>query len=207
MVILLCYLYLEPIKLLDKWIRANPRIAPLIFIIAKIVTIIFPPTPGAVIGLAGIPFFGWHRALLYDYIGNMIGSILVFFIARRFRPALTRRFVFVQRINKWADERLPSELGFRNFFLIRLFTEGIFDFLSYAAGLTRITFSKYFFATALGCIPMKFLVFYFGGVAIRTSQYVTVLFVLFLIVGTVWLQKAKAYDHLIGTTRSNQGKD
>lgn len=154
--------------MLDRWMRDYPRLAPLVFIAAKVVTIMIPPVPSAAIGIAGIHFFGWRLALLYDYIGNMGGAILAFFIARKFRPALTHRFGFVRRIHQWTDERLSNKLSFRTFLLIRIFTEGIFDFLSYAAGFTRITFASYFFATALGCIPMKFLMFYFGGIALRT---------------------------------------
>lgn len=204
-VVLIGYLYPEPVELTDRWIRDYPRVAPFVFIGAKMVTVLVPPVPSAALGLAGIHFFGWHRALLYDYVGNMGASVAAFFIARNFRPALMRRFAFVQGINKWAEERLPGRLGFRTFLLIRIFTEGIFDFLSYAAGLTRIKFSTYFFATALGCIPMKFLMFYLGGVAFRTSQYVTAAFVLLLIVGAVWLQKSGAYERVIDKTITTRG--
>ncbi len=192
-------------QVLERWNTKYPLLTPLIFITAKAATIVFPPIPSSLIGIVGIPVFGWRYALFYDYVGNLLGSILAFFFARKCFGTLTARYGLGLRITVWADSLASGTLGFRSFLLIRMFTEGIFDYLSYAAGMTRITFPSYFLATALGCLPMKFLFFYFGGIAFSTSLYVTFSFVLIFGVGAALLQNHRARS--IGARPSQRSRD
>jgi uncharacterized membrane protein YdjX (TVP38/TMEM64 family) len=159
--------------------------------------IILPPLPGGLIGLAGIPFFGWQYALLYDCIGTLIGSIVAFLIARKFGPKLLQHFGFAQQVDEWGEGRMSRDLGFKTFLLLRILTDYIFDIISYAAGLTRITFTNYLFATILGTLPLKFLIFYLGGMAARVSMYATIIFVLLIFIGAVFLQKSGIYQRLL----------
>ena len=59
----------------------------IVFIIIQIIQVIIPIIPGGISCVVGISLFGIVRGLIYNYIGICIGSVIVFFIARRWgRP-------------------------------------------------------------------------------------------------------------------------
>lgn len=58
-------------------------LAPVLFIIL----IMIAPTPGAIIGVSGVGFFGMPQAAIYLYIGNLIGVSITFLVVHRWgRP-------------------------------------------------------------------------------------------------------------------------
>ena len=195
-------LFSEHLGFINRFIVAYPLIAPLIIIFFKMSAIIFPPLTGSIIGLAGIPLFGWWQALIYDAIGSMSGAVIAFLIARRFRERIVARFTLLQNIGQW-EKKLPENLEFWGFFTIRLSTEFIFDILSYAAGLTRIRFWRYFLATLFGSLPIKFLIFYFGGISFSKGIYLIIAFLVLLGIISIWFKKSKYYEHILKPEKSS----
>ena len=199
---LILILFSRNIEFVQNFIVSHPVIAPFIIILLKMSAIVFPPLTGSIIGLSGISLFGWWQALIYDSIGTLSGAIIAFFIARKLRGPLMDRFAPLQRLDQF-EERLPEKLEFWAFVIIRLPTEPIFDFLCYAAGLTRISFWKYLFATMLGSFPVKFLLFYFGGITVSKGIYLIILFLALLGIISVWLKKSEHYKYLLKTDKDN----
>ena len=138
-----------------------PIFAPVIFIIIRPLAIIIPPIPGILIDLPGIVTFGWFWGFIYAEAGIMLGAMIAFLIARRFKEPVVKRIVSLQKIEEW-ENKLSEKQKFWTLVAIRLPTNALFDYISYAAGFTRISSIKFFFSTLLGNIPSVFLVFYFG---------------------------------------------
>ena len=147
-------------------IKTHPYLGALLLILWRIVGIIFPAIPAGVVSFAAVPIFGWLKTYLYTLTGIMIGTSISFFLARKFREPLVKRFVSVKRLHELED-KLTERQKFWAIVGIRLFTVPVMDFSSYAAGLTKISFPKFFLATLIASLP-DIAIFYFGEQLYKT---------------------------------------
>jgi len=156
-------------------------LAPFIFIIVRSTSVIIPPIPGIIYDLAGILIFGKILGFIYAEIGVMLGAMVAFWIARRFREPVLKRITFLQKVHEW-ESAVSEKKKFWTLVAIRLPTSPIFDYISYAAGLTKISTSKFFFSSLLGNTPIMFLIYYFGGISFQKGIYYTVAFLVALFI-------------------------
>ncbi|TSD03834.1 MAG: hypothetical protein Greene071436_236 [Parcubacteria group bacterium Greene0714_36] len=152
-------------------VRDDPYVAPLAIVLLRFVGVVVAPIPGSPIMFASIAIMPWWQAWVYNFIGSMAGSVCAFFIARTFREPVVARFAPLREIHQWQG-RVSQQNQFWAFAGLRLVSLVAFDFVNYAAGLTRIRFRTYLLATLIVEIPIGFLFFYFGGVALRYSIYI-----------------------------------
>lgn len=141
-------------------IKIHPYLGALLLILWRIVGIIFPAIPAGVVSFAAVPIFGWLRTYLYTLTGILIGTSTSFFLARKFREPLIGRFVPLKKIHE-IEDKLSAREEFFAVLVLRLFTAPVMDFSSYAAGLSKISFPKFFLATFIASIP-DIAIFYFG---------------------------------------------
>lgn len=141
---------------------AHPLVIPLVIIVWRIIAVIIPPLPGGVISLAFIPVLGWFWAYLYGVTGAFVGAVIAFYIARRFREPVVEKFVPLQTLHK-IEEKISGRTELLAFLGIRLTTGSIMDFVSYAAGLSKLSPKKFVLATLIALIP-EAAWYYFGGV-------------------------------------------
>lgn len=151
---------------LIKIINDNPLIGPVLLIAWRVIGIIVPAIPAGVVSFAVVPVFGWFKTYLYTLSGILIGTSISFFLARRFKEPLVTKFVPLKKLHKLED-KLSERKRFAAIFVIRLFTVPVMDFSSYAAGLTRISFPKFFLATLISSLP-DIAIFYFGEQLFKT---------------------------------------
>lgn len=145
---------------LIEFTREHKFYGPMFLILWRILGIIVPAIPAGVVSFAVVPLFGWQLTYLYTLIGILIGTSLSFWLARRFREPLVARFLPLQKIHKLEDS-LSHKKRFVAVVALRLFTVPVMDFSSYIAGLTKISFGKFFLATIIASIP-DIGIFYFG---------------------------------------------
>lgn len=148
--------------------KAHPLVAPLILIFWRIIAIVIPPIPGGIVSLAVLPIFGWFWTFVYSFIGMTIGSTIAFLIARRYREPVVKHFVPLQQMHKW-EGKMSSKTEFFTFLTLRFVTNPVFDFMSYVAGLSKISFWKFFLATLITLLPDALV--YFLGDTVYKSFY------------------------------------
>ena len=171
---------------------ANPTLFALVFVVYKAISIVFPPLPGGMLSYAMVPVIGWWKTFVYSSSGIMIGSVIGFWIARRFREPVVKKFVPVQKLHEW-QKRKSERQEFFGFLGLRLTTAPVFDFMNYVAGISKISFRKFFVVTAISLIPEGVL-FYIGEEAFKRSAYLGLLtFVLFVFTFYI-LQKKKFFE-------------
>ncbi len=158
------------LETLTNILSQYPVIAPLLFILMRGSAIILPPIPGLVVDLIGVAIFPWFLGLVYGEIGVLLGSMVAFWIARKFREPLVRKFVSLDKITAW-EKKLSSDQEFWFLVGLRLFFNPLFDYVSYAAGLTQVNASRYLLATTIGTLPTMFAVYYFGGLSLSKGVY------------------------------------
>ena len=149
-------------------ITRYPYVAPVTIIFFRIMGIILAPLPGAPVALASLALLPWWLALLYNFIGTTSGMIGAFWIARIFRDPVVARFASLQYVHQW-QEKISQKKQFFAFIALRLSALVALDFISYAAGLTKIPFRTFLLATLAVDIPINFLFYYVGGKAISYS--------------------------------------
>lgn len=160
------FVFRDSSKQLLLLIETHPYLGPILLILWRIIGIIFPAIPAGVVSFAVVPIFGWLKTYLYTLTGIMIGTSISFFLARKFREPLVARFVPLARIHE-IEDKLSARQEFLAIIGIRLFTVPVMDFSSYAAGLTKISFPKFFLATLIASLP-DIPIFYFGEQLYKT---------------------------------------
>ncbi|MFH8080567.1 MAG: TVP38/TMEM64 family protein [Candidatus Aenigmatarchaeota archaeon] len=119
----------------------------------------------AVITLSGALGLNQKNVIIVTSLGLIIGSIIAFFISRYFGRRFVKRLIgeeFVSEVDDWIERN-----GTKAILIARLVPLIPFDLISYVAGLTRIDFKKYLFATIAGMIPRIIFLVFVGDTAKR----------------------------------------
>jgi len=125
-----------------------------------VLAILASPVPSAPIALAAGALYGHAWGTLYVLLGAEIGALAAFGIARLAGYELLRH---------WFGERLSlGWFGSQNalmglVFASRLLPFVSFDLVSYAAGLTVLSWWRFAVATLAGIVPASFLLAHFGA--------------------------------------------
>ncbi|MDH3326385.1 MAG: TVP38/TMEM64 family protein [Gammaproteobacteria bacterium] len=153
------HLLLENSELLKSKIESMGNWGPLVIIFSLATAIIMSPIPSAPIALVSGAIYGHAWGTLYVLIGSTLGATLAFLIARLLGYDILQRLFGGKLAKKWIGSQ-NSLMGI--VFFSRLLPFVSFDFISYAAGLTSLTFWRFFIATVAGIAPASFLLAHFG---------------------------------------------
>ncbi|RJQ36373.1 TVP38/TMEM64 family protein [Candidatus Parcubacteria bacterium] len=166
---------------LQQFLAGYPVLAPVFYTAIRALAIIIPPIPGGFIDLAGMALFGPIRAFILGEIGLMFGASTAFLIARRFREPAVRRFASLGKLAEW-ERQISERSKFWTLVLLRLPSNAVFDYISYAAGLTTVGFWKFFFSTLIGNLPGTIIFFLIGGTFYQSGWYYFIVFAAALII-------------------------
>jgi len=135
-------------------------LGPLVIIGFFMIAVVINPLPSAPIALAAGFAYGHTWGTVYVVIGSVTGAFIAFIIARLLGHDILYR---------WFGEKLKmgllgSQLGLMGMIVVlRLLPFISFDIVSYAAGLTNITWWRFLLATTVGIVPTSFLLAHFGS--------------------------------------------
>lgn len=133
---------------------------PLIIILLISLAIIISPFPSAPVALVSGALYGHTLGTIYIILGSIAGAISAFLIARK----LGHEYIY-----RTLQPHIPlNNLSSQNsvmliVFLTRLAPFISFDVISYAAGLTNLSFGRFFIATLMGIIPISFILAHLGS--------------------------------------------
>lgn len=181
--------YFHPDKI-QSWLGNAGALAPVVYMVVMALAIIVSPIPSLPLDIAAGAFFGPVLGTIYSLIGALAGAIISFTIARLLGREVIERFLggHVNFCAECSDRLLTWVV-----FVSRLLPVVSFDVVSYGAGLTRMSLSRFALATFFGMIPMTFVYNYFGSVALFgrwVSIPVGIVMVLFFFLGPRWLEKS-----------------
>jgi len=152
--------FLENGPALQQWIQQLGIIGPLAIIGLMTLAIVMSPVPSAPIAMAAGAAYGHIAGTVYVLLGAELGAIIAFGIAR---------FSGRAAVQKWLGPRILQRLhGSQNMlmgivFVSRLLPFISFDMVSYAAGVTPLSYWRFAIATLAGVIPVSFLLTHFGA--------------------------------------------
>jgi len=132
---------------------------PLLIIGTMILEVVVAPIPGFVPAITAGFVFGPILGSVYTYAGNLIGTALVFYIARKFGKRIVERFLKKERLMKYEKTIAKHE----NFLLIFFFIPILpIDVIAAAFGLSKIKAKKFFTYVCLGYVLYSVALTNFG---------------------------------------------
>lgn len=158
---------------LKNFLNSCGVFAPIFFVFLQIVQVIIPLIPGGISTGVGVIIFGPLWGFVYNYIGIVIGSIIVFFIARKYGMPLIKKMFKKELIDKyigWLNKGKKFE---------KLFAAAIFlpvapdDFLCYLAGVTDISVKKY---VAIIILLKPFTISLYSLLLVEISKLIAIIF-------------------------------
>lgn len=171
---------------IKEFVESYGAYAAIVSFLLMILQSIAAPLPAFLITFANANLFGWVKGAVLSWSSAMAGAAVCFYIARI--------------LGRDAAERLTSRAGLQKidiFFerhgrlsilIARLLPFISFDIVSYAAGLTSMSFGSFFAATGIGQLPATIIYSYVGGMLTGGAKLmVTGLLILFALSGLIVL--------------------
>lgn len=162
---------------LELLVKKSGVWGPLLFITIQMVQVVLPIIPGGITCGAGVVIFGAWHGLLYNYIGIVAGSMINFYLARRYGQCFVKYFVKEETYEKYIGW-LEKGKKFDKFFAFAIFFPcAPDDVLCLIAGLTRMTWKKFAAIILLGkpaSIAMYSLALVYAGTWIQDMLQIVV---------------------------------
>ena len=126
------------------------------------------PLPAFLITIANANLFGWWQGAVLSWASSMVGAALCFWIAK----ALGREAVekLTSRAGLARIDEFFERHGSQSVLIARLLPFVSFDFVSYFAGLTSMSFRSFIVATGIGQLPATVVYSYVGGMLTGGAQ-------------------------------------
>ena len=170
--------------------------APIISFLLMVFQSLIAPLPAFVITFANAGLFGWWKGAILSWSSAMVGAILCFYIAKFYGRDLVEKLT-----SKYALKSVDvffEKYGKFAILIARLLPFISFDIVSYAAGLTSMSFWSFLWATGLGQLPATIVYSYVGGMLVGSVKtFVMGLLMLFAVsilvfmVKQIWQEKNK----------------
>ncbi|MEG2787523.1 MAG: TVP38/TMEM64 family protein [Romboutsia sp.] len=155
------YLSMLDLESLKQYILSFGVWAPIISFILMILQSIAAPLPAFLITFANAALFGWVKGAILSWISSMAGAALCFYIARFLGRDMVEKITGKFAIDSVDD--FFEKYGKYTILIARLLPFMSFDLVSYAAGLTSMSFVSFFMATGIGQLPATIIYSYVGG--------------------------------------------
>lgn len=139
-------------------------LAPVVYVVLLVVQAVLAPLPAPALAMGAGYSFGIYEGFLLTWFGALVGGVISFWISRWLGRDFVAGSERMQRLDRYVEEH-----GTITIFILRLLPLVSFDAISYAAGLSSISFWRFFVATALGMLPGTLAFVYLGGASSSTG--------------------------------------
>lgn len=168
--------------------------AALVSFLLMILQSVAAPLPAFLITFANANLFGWWQGACLSWASAMAGAAVCFYIAR-----ILGRDVVIKLTSKAGLESIEeffASHGSMCILICRLLPFISFDIVSYAAGLTSMSFWSFFLATGIGQLPATIIYSYVGGMLSGGAKMlVYALFILFALSALIFLARQLYVEH------------
>lgn len=171
-----------------EFVASYGAYAAVISFVLMIFQSVAAPLPAFLLTFANANLFGWWQGALLSWSSAMAGAAVCFFIAR-----ILGRDVAEKLTSKAGLEQIDTffeKYGKNTILICRLLPFVSFDIVSYAAGLTSMSFVSFFVATGVGQLPATIVYSYVGGMLTGGAKtFVTALMILFALSAFIFMLK------------------
>ncbi|SFR66249.1 Uncharacterized membrane protein YdjX, TVP38/TMEM64 family, SNARE-associated domain [Marinobacter daqiaonensis] len=139
---------------LAAWLRGEGALGPVLLVLLMVLAVVVGPIPTLPVSAAAGLAFGMFYGTLIAVTGAALGALVAFWTSR----ILAREF-FRQKLKD--HPMFAPDASQRALFWGILFTRLVpvfsFALISYAAGLTSVTVTRFLLASVIGMLPMTFV--------------------------------------------------
>jgi uncharacterized membrane protein YdjX (TVP38/TMEM64 family) len=146
----------------QHWIQRTGSQAPIVFTSLCTVSLILAPLSGSSLFIAGGALFGKETGFLLSLIATLIGCSINFWISRKLGRRMAARFIGQGNIDD-LDQFTKGLKNHHSIFYIILVMPLSQDIVSYAVGLTRISYWNFLIALTPSGIVVVGAYIYFGS--------------------------------------------
>lgn len=148
----------------------------LVYVIAQVITIIIPPLGGLVFQLGAVAILGPLLGVILIYIVSTPAFCINFLLARKYGRPLVQRMIGKNGVEKF--DQVASDAGVGTLIVLKVLQGGYFDYVSYAAGISKISVTQYLLVNFLGGIPYSVLTYFIFSRTQNLVQSVIILQIL-----------------------------
>jgi len=125
---------------LEMFISQFGKLAPIVTILIIVLEVVIAPLPGGIAPVIAGFLFGPLLGIFYAWIGSVLGSVIAFWIARKFGARVI--LYFAPNFN---HERYQQTVTTNNYFFLLLYACPFtpVDILSFAFGISNISFRRF----------------------------------------------------------------
>lgn len=135
--------------ILIHYIKKFGIFAPIFFVFLQLFQVVFPVIPGGASCLAGVLAFGPILGFIYNYIGLVLGSCIVYFLSKKYGLVLVQK-LFSKKVVERYFVYIQTNKFERLFFLGILLPGLPDDLLCYIAGLSKMKFKTFLIIVLVG---------------------------------------------------------
>ncbi|MBD1853285.1 VTT domain-containing protein [Leptolyngbya sp. GB1-A1] len=165
--------------------------APFTILLLRLTSIVVPALPGTAYAVLSGALFGFAKGLIVIAIADFLACAINFFIARRYGRGVVRRLVgkrFMNKLDRWSQKYLEG-----NFFLMTgALMTSFFDYICYAAGLSRMSWKRFISAVGLSIAIVKPPIVAVGAGILEGEKLLigaSVIGVLAIAIITAWIRR------------------
>lgn len=177
----------ENLESVMEYIRSFGGWAVAISFLMMILQSIAAPIPAFVITFANAAIWGWWKGAILSWSSAMAGAAICFGISRFYGRGVAEKFASKMALDE--VEVFFEKYGKNTILVARLLPFVPFDPISYAAGLTSMTFGGFFLATGIGQTPATIVYSYAAATSSDPSTFVRGLLLLFGFAALVYTAK------------------
>lgn len=177
---------------IETFVASYGAYAALISFLLMIFQSLAAPLPAFLLTFANASLFGWWQGAILSWASAMAGAAVCFGVAHILGRDVVEKLTSKSGLNQ--IDVFFDKYGRLSILIARLLPFMSFDIVSYAAGLTSMSFGSFLIATGVGQLPATLVYSYVGGMLTGGSKmFVTALFILFALSALVILFK-KMYN-------------
>lgn len=128
---------------LRAYLESYGRLGPVVLTLIQMLQVVLPVLPGFFGCIVGAALFGAAGGFWINYIGISAGSLIAYWLARRYGIALVQKMVPMEKYEGWAERVNCSKRYTVVLFLAILLPLAPDDFLCYFSGLTSMSARKF----------------------------------------------------------------
>ena len=149
------------------------------------------PLPAFLITIANANLFGWWQGAILSWVSSMTGAALCFWVAKALGREVVEKLTSkagLQRVDEFFERH-----GSQSVLIARLLPFISFDFVSYFAGLTSMSFRSFIIATGLGQLPATVVYSYVGGMLTGGAQMLMYALLILFALGVLVVMARQLY--------------
>jgi len=167
---------------IDEALKKYGSFGPLAIIGVIIIEVIIAPIPGGLIPVAAGALYGVWLGSLYVWIGNVTGSIIVFWLARKLAQPIVKKFISKDKVDHFNKFLNRNKIMVWLVYIIPIFP---IDIVSIVLGLSHMKFRRFFEIVTIGFVIHILSLTFLGErilVATGTERILYLIAIMFVVV-------------------------